>query len=71
MASRYLADAVGFRENGVTHFEVLQKGSAGDIGFWTGFQLAKVQIGDMPERYSCIDVGWLMEDTLNGSLRRA
>src|SRR6266567_3159093 len=26
-----------------THFEVLQKASSGDLGFWTGFQVATVQ----------------------------
>jgi ketosteroid isomerase-like protein len=49
VAKRYLADAASFHDNGVSHFEVLQKGHAGDVGFWTGFQVANVQIGDMPK----------------------
>lgn len=49
VAKRYLRDAGAFRDNGVSRFEVLQKGHSGDVGFWTGFQIAKVQIGDMPK----------------------
>lgn len=48
VAKRYLKDAAAFRDNGVSHFEVLQKGDSGDIGFWTGFQVAEAQIGNMP-----------------------
>jgi ketosteroid isomerase-like protein len=48
VARRYLGDAAAFHDNGVSHFEVIQKGHAGDLGFWTGFQVANVQIGDMP-----------------------
>lgn len=48
VAARYLADAKAFHPNGTTHFEVIQKGHDGDLGFWTGFQDAAVQIGDMP-----------------------
>jgi ketosteroid isomerase-like protein len=28
---------------------VLQKHSDGEMAFWTGYQIAKVQIGDMPK----------------------
>jgi len=49
VAERYLKDAGAFRPEGTTHFEVLQQGSSGDLGFWTGFQIARAQIGDMPE----------------------
>ena len=48
VARRYLTDAALFRDNGVSRFEVIQKGHAGDVGFWTGFQVATVQIGEMP-----------------------
>jgi ketosteroid isomerase-like protein len=48
VARRYLTDAALFRDNGASRFEVIQKGHAGDVGFWTGFQVANVQIGDMP-----------------------
>ncbi len=49
VASRYLKDAGAFRDNGVSRFDVLQSGHSGDLGFWTGFQVATVQIGDMPK----------------------
>lgn len=49
VAKRYLKDAAAFHDNGATRFEVLQKGASGDIGFWTGFQIASVQIGEMPK----------------------
>jgi ketosteroid isomerase-like protein len=48
VAKRYLKDAAVFHDNGTNRFDVLQKGDAGDIDFWTGFQIANVQIGDMP-----------------------
>jgi ketosteroid isomerase-like protein len=48
VARRYLTDAALFHDNGVSDFQVIQKGHAGDIGFWTGFQVAKAQIGEMP-----------------------
>ena len=28
---------------------MLQKGASGDLAFWTGYQVATVQIGDMPK----------------------
>ena len=51
VADRYLNDAKAFKPIGTStsRFEVLQKGSDGDLGFWTGFQVARVQIGDRPE----------------------
>jgi hypothetical protein len=48
VATRYLADAKLFRDNGVSRFEVIHQGHADDVGFWTGFQVATVQIGEMP-----------------------
>ena len=33
-----------FKPGGTTRFEILQKDSSGDLGFWTGFQLATVQL---------------------------
>jgi ketosteroid isomerase-like protein len=48
VATRYLTDAGLFHDNGASAFEVIQKGHADDVGFWTGFQVAKVQIGEMP-----------------------
>jgi ketosteroid isomerase-like protein len=46
VASRYLADAKAFHSNGTTQLEVIQQADDGDLGFWTGFQIATVQIGD-------------------------
>ena len=48
VAKRYLGDAAAFHDNGVSRFEVLQKGADGEMAFWTGFQVATAQIGDMP-----------------------
>jgi ketosteroid isomerase-like protein len=48
VAARYREDAEAFHSNGTTSFEVIQKGQDGNLGFWTGFQVAKVQIGDAP-----------------------
>ena len=70
VAKRYLKDAAGFHDNGTSRFDVLQKGDSGDIGFWTGFQIANAQIGDMPkpvemrirvtEIFHKTDGGWKM-----------
>jgi hypothetical protein len=49
VAKRYLRDAAAFHDNGSSRFDVLQQGESGSTGFWTGFQFANVQIGDMPE----------------------
>jgi ketosteroid isomerase-like protein len=38
-----------FGQGGETELEVLQSASAGDVGFWTGFQSARVKVGDAPE----------------------
>jgi ketosteroid isomerase-like protein len=48
VAARYLRDARAFKPIGKSRFEVLQKGCSGDMAFWTGYQIATVQIGDMP-----------------------
>jgi ketosteroid isomerase-like protein len=49
VAQRYLKDAKAFKPEGESRFEVLQKHSDGEMAFWTGYQIAKVQIGDMPK----------------------
>ena len=46
VASRYLSDAKSFHSNGTTQLEVIQRAYDGDLGFWTGIQIAHVQIGD-------------------------
>jgi ketosteroid isomerase-like protein len=49
VAKRYLKDAAAFRDNGVGRFDIPQKGHSGEFGFWAGFQVAEVQIGDVPK----------------------
>lgn len=49
VARRYREDAAAFKPEGVTHFEILQQDSGGELAFWTGYQVARAQIGDMPE----------------------
>jgi ketosteroid isomerase-like protein len=49
VAKRYLKDAEAFQPVGKSQFEVLQKEADGDLAFWTGYQVATVQIGDMPK----------------------
>jgi ketosteroid isomerase-like protein len=49
VARRYRDDADAFKRVGTTQLDVLQKGASDDLAFWTGYQLAKVQIGAMPE----------------------
>jgi ketosteroid isomerase-like protein len=49
VAARYLKDAKGFKPGGKSQFEVLQKASDGKLAFWTGYQVARVQIGEMPK----------------------
>jgi ketosteroid isomerase-like protein len=49
VAKPYLKDAKAFKPVGESRFEVLQKHSDDKLAFWTGYQIATVQIGDMPE----------------------
>jgi NAD(P)H-dependent FMN reductase/ketosteroid isomerase-like protein len=49
VSARYDRDAKSFGQGGETQLEVLQSASAGDVGFWTGFQVAKVKMGGAPE----------------------
>jgi ketosteroid isomerase-like protein len=51
VALRHLADAETFHSNGTIHLEAIQRAHAGDLGFWTGFQIAKVQIADAPQAF--------------------
>jgi ketosteroid isomerase-like protein len=46
VSARYDRDARSFGKGGETHLEVLQSASAGDVGFWAGFQSAQVKMGD-------------------------
>jgi ketosteroid isomerase-like protein len=49
VALRYSAEAKIFHSNGTTHLEAIQRAHAGDLGFWTGFQIARVQMEDAPQ----------------------
>jgi ketosteroid isomerase-like protein len=46
--ARYIKEAASFHSDGTTHFEIIQQGRDGNLGFWTGFQVATVRIGDAP-----------------------
>jgi len=48
VAARYIEEATNFHSDGTTHFEIIQQGCDGGLGFWTGFQVATVRIGDAP-----------------------
>lgn len=49
VARRYLHDSKAFHPDGATHFEVLHSGHSGDLASWTGYQVARVHIGSMPD----------------------
>lgn len=49
VAERYRRDAASFQAGGESRLEILQKGASGDIGFWTGFQIAVVRLASKPE----------------------
>jgi NAD(P)H-dependent FMN reductase/ketosteroid isomerase-like protein len=52
VTARYDRDVKSFAEGGETQLEVLQSASSGDVAFWTGFQIAKVKMGDASEPVS-------------------
>jgi ketosteroid isomerase-like protein len=47
--ARYDKDAKAFAAGGETSLEVVQSGSGGDVGFWTGFQSAHVKMQGRPQ----------------------
>jgi ketosteroid isomerase-like protein len=49
VARRYRDDVVAFRPEGTTQLDVLQKTATDELAFWTGYQLARVRFGAMPE----------------------
>ncbi len=49
VSARYDRDAKSFSRGGETQLEVLQSGADGDVGFWTGFQSAKVKMDGATE----------------------
>jgi ketosteroid isomerase-like protein len=44
VATRYRHDAKSFLPDGTTHLEVLQSASSGDLGWWSGYQVASVHL---------------------------
>lgn len=44
VAERYVRDAAGFAPGGQSRIEILQSGAAGDVGWWTGYQLAEARM---------------------------
>jgi ketosteroid isomerase-like protein len=44
VAQRYVEDAASFGPNGTSRLEVLQIASEDTLGFWTGFQIATVNL---------------------------
>jgi NAD(P)H-dependent FMN reductase/ketosteroid isomerase-like protein len=49
VSARYDRDVKSFGKGGETQLEVLQSGADGDVGFWTGFQSAKVKMNGAAE----------------------
>jgi ketosteroid isomerase-like protein len=49
VAERYRRDAGSFRAGGESRLDFLQKGSSGDLGFWTGYQIATVRMREREE----------------------
>ena len=46
---RYRRDAGSFRPGGQSRLDFLQKASSGDLGFWTGYQIVTVRMGERQE----------------------
>ena len=47
--ARYDRDAASFGSGGETELEVLHSAASGDVAYWTGFQVARVRMGDGSE----------------------
>lgn len=44
VAARYQTDARNFQPGSENDLEIIQSGADGDVGFWTGFQMARVRL---------------------------
>lgn len=44
VAERYVRDAANFAPGGQNRIEILQSGAAGDVGWWTGYQIAEARM---------------------------
>ncbi len=49
VGDRYRSDAGSFAPGSTSRFEIIQSGADGDIGFWTGFQIATVNLAGQDE----------------------
>ncbi len=49
VATRYQADARNFEDGGTNELDVIQSGADGEVGFWTGFQRARVRLRGKPD----------------------
>lgn len=49
VASRYVRDAAHFKPGSETHFEILQLGASAGLGYWIGFQHARVRFAGKAE----------------------
>lgn len=49
VASRYEKDAANFEAGSESDLAIVQSGAAGDLGFWTGFQNARVRLRGKPD----------------------
>ncbi|AYQ27851.1 MULTISPECIES: nuclear transport factor 2 family protein [unclassified Polaromonas] len=46
---RYAHDAGAFEEGGVSEFEILEMAAGDTVGYWTGFQKARVHMHGKPD----------------------
>ncbi len=49
VADRYQADARNFEPGSTNQLEIIQSGGDGDVGFWIGFQNARVRVRGKPD----------------------
>jgi ketosteroid isomerase-like protein len=49
VAARYETDARNFETGSENQLDIIQSGADGDVGFWTGFQNARVRLRGKPE----------------------
>jgi hypothetical protein len=49
VAKRYERDAASFSKGSESHFEILQMGASDGIGYWVGYQDARVRMPGKPD----------------------
>lgn len=52
VTARYAKDAHSFENGSTSDLEILHSGSDGDLGYWVGYQKAKVRMKGRPEPVS-------------------